>query len=55
MFTTQSFSSLIENINANLSNTAKDLLNGLKVLHDNKWYICGNLAMNRGAIATQVY
>ena len=50
MFTTQSFSSLIENINANLSNTAKDLLNGLKVLHDNKWYICGNLAMTEGQL-----
>lgn len=50
MFTTQSFSSLVENSNANLSNTAKDLLNGLKVFHDNKWYICGNLAMSEGQL-----
>lgn len=48
MYTTQSFSSLIEANNANLANTSKDLLNGLKVFHDNQWYICGNLALSEG-------
>ena len=50
MFAIQSFSSLIENSNANLSNTSKDLLNGLKIFHDNQWYICGNLALNEGQL-----
>ncbi len=48
MFTTQSFSSLIEANNANLANTSRNLLNGLKVYHNNQWYICGNLALNEG-------
>lgn len=48
MFSLQSFSSLIENSNANLSNTSKDMLNGLKIFHENQWYICGNLAINEG-------
>jgi len=50
MFAIQSFSSLIENSNANLSNTSKDLLNGLKIFHENQWYICGNLAMSEGQL-----
>lgn len=50
MFAIQSFSSLIENSNANLSNTSKDLLNGLKIFHENQWYICGNLALNEGQL-----
>lgn len=50
MFAIQSFSSLIENNNANLSNTSKDLLNGLKIFHDSQWYICGNLALNEGQL-----
>jgi len=50
MFETQSFSSLIENNNSNLSNTSKSLLNGLKIFHDNQWYICGNLALNEGQL-----
>ncbi len=48
MFSLQSFSSLIENSNADLSNTSKDMLNGLKIFHENQWYICGNLAINEG-------
>ncbi|HEY1024626.1 MAG TPA: hypothetical protein VGE26_05630 [Sphingobacteriaceae bacterium] len=48
MFTVQSFSSLIESNNSNLSNTSRNLLNGLKIHHDNKWYICGGLALNEG-------
>lgn len=36
----QSFPSLVENNNTNLSQTAKDLLHGLKIQHNNKWYIC---------------
>ncbi len=48
MFVTQSFSSLIENNNSALNNTSSDLLNGLKVFHNNQWYICGNLALNEG-------
>jgi plasmid segregation protein ParM len=48
MFITQSFSSLIELNNSNLVNTSRDLLNGLKIYHNNQWYICGNLALNEG-------
>jgi len=48
MLLSQSFSSLIENNNSALNNTAADLLNGLKIFHDNQWYICGNLALNEG-------
>jgi hypothetical protein len=50
MFEIQSFSSLIENSNANLNNTSRDLLNGLKIFHENHWYICGNLAINEGQL-----
>jgi len=48
MLLSQSFSSLIENNNSALNNTAADVLNGMKILHDNQWYICGNLALNEG-------
>lgn len=48
MLLSQSFSSLIENNNTNLANTSADLLNGLKVFHNNQWYICGNLAITEG-------
>ncbi|MDB5011324.1 MAG: hypothetical protein JWQ06_2113, partial [Mucilaginibacter sp.] len=48
MLLSQSFSSLIENNNSTLNNTSADLLNGLKVFHNNQWYICGNLAINEG-------
>lgn len=45
---TQSFPSLVENNNTVLSQTSKDLLHGLKIQHENKWYICGDLALNEG-------
>jgi len=48
MLVSQTFSSLIENNNSALNNTSADLLNGLKILHENQWYICGNLALNEG-------
>ncbi len=48
MYSVQSYSSLIENNNTVLSNTSKDLLHGLKILHDGRWYICGDLAINEG-------
>jgi plasmid segregation protein ParM len=48
MLLSQSFSSLIESNNSPLINTSADLLNGLKVLHNNQWYICGNLALMEG-------
>lgn len=48
MLLSQSFSSLIENNNSALNNTSADLLNGLKVFHNNQWYICGNLALYEG-------
>ena len=48
MLLSQSFSSLIEINNTPLNNTAADMLNGLKLLQDGQWYICGNLALNEG-------
>ncbi|SEL26840.1 ParM/StbA family protein [Parapedobacter koreensis] len=48
MYSIQSFSSLVENNNTVLTNTSKDLLHGLKILHNDKWYICGDLALNEG-------
>ncbi|GGH30038.1 ParM/StbA family protein [Sphingobacterium alkalisoli] len=48
MYLIQSFSSLVENNNTVLINTSKDLLHGLKILHNDKWYICGDLALNEG-------
>jgi hypothetical protein len=48
MLLSQTFSSLIEINNSALNNTSADLLNGLKILHDNQWYICGNLALTEG-------
>jgi len=48
MYSTQSFSSLVENNNTVLNNTSKDLLHGLRIFHDDKWYICGDLALNEG-------
>ncbi|PPK99219.1 hypothetical protein [Parapedobacter indicus] len=48
MYSIQSFSSLVENNNTVLSNTSKDLLHGLKIFHDDKWHICGDLALNEG-------
>lgn len=48
MYEIQMFSSLVENNNTVLSNTSKDLLHGLKIQHNDKWYICGDLALNEG-------
>jgi len=48
MYSIQSFSSLVETNNTVLSNTSKDLLHGLKIAHDDKWHICGDLALNEG-------
>ena len=48
MLLSQSISSLIENNNSALNNTSADVLNGLKILHEGQWYICGNLALNEG-------
>lgn len=48
MYSVKSFSSLVENNNTVLNNTSKDLLHGLKILHDDKWHICGDLALNEG-------
>ena len=48
MYEIQSFSSLVENNNTVLSNTSKDLIHGLKIQHNDKWYICGDLALNEG-------
>lgn len=50
MFAIHSFSSLTEINNTNLSNTSNNLLNGLKLFHDNQWYICGDLAKSEGQL-----
>jgi plasmid segregation protein ParM len=49
MYTTQSFSSLLQTTNAQLTNTASSLLKGLKIRVDQSWYICGDLALNEGS------
>lgn len=48
MYTSHSFSSLLQATNASLTNTASSLLNGLKIRLGQSWYICGNLALNEG-------
>lgn len=50
MYETQSFPSLIEVNSTVLSQTSKDLLHGLKIQHNDKWYICGDLALNEGQL-----
>jgi hypothetical protein len=50
MYETQSFSSLVEINNTVLSQTSKDLLHGLKIQHNDRWYICGDLALNEGQL-----
>ena len=50
MYEIQSFPSLIEINNTVLSQTSKDLLHGLKIQHNDKWYICGDLALNEGQL-----
>src|ERR1700754_3707097 len=48
MYNIQSFSSLMQASNAGLANTARSLVNGLKVRLNQQWYICGNLALSEG-------
>lgn len=45
---TISFPSVFESAFGNTENSAKDLLNGLKVKKDEKWYLVGNLAKRGG-------
>ncbi|HWB24726.1 MAG TPA: ParM/StbA family protein [Chitinophagaceae bacterium] len=47
---TLSFPSIFETAFGNTENSAKDLLNGLKLKKDNTWYLVGNLA-RRGGIS----
>lgn len=46
--TTLSFPSVFETAFGNSENSAKDLLNGLKIKKDNNWYLVGNLAKRGG-------
>lgn len=46
--TTLQFPSLFETAYGNMQNSAKDLLNGLKVKKENTWYLVGNLAKKNG-------
>lgn len=46
--TTLSFPSIFETAFGNNENSAKDLLNGLKIKKDNTWYLVGNLAKRGG-------
>lgn len=48
MYNILSFSSLSEVNNADLSQTSRSLVNGLKLMVENQWYICGNLVLNEG-------
>jgi plasmid segregation protein ParM len=45
---TLQFPSLFETAYGSMQNSAKDLLNGLKVKKDNTWYLVGNLAKRNG-------
>jgi plasmid segregation protein ParM len=45
---TLSFPSVFETAFGNSENSAKDLLNGLKIKKDNNWYLVGNLAKRGG-------
>lgn len=49
MYTSHSFSSLLQTTNAPLTNTASALLSGLKIRFDQSWYICGSLALSEGS------
>ncbi len=46
--TTLGFPSVFETAFGNSENSAKDLLNGLKIKKDNNWYLVGNLAKRGG-------
>lgn len=46
--TTIQFPSIFETAFGNMQNSAKDLLNGLKIKKDETWYLVGNLAKKNG-------
>jgi hypothetical protein len=46
--TTLSFPSVFETAFGNTENSARDLINGLKIKKDNAWYMVGNLAKRGG-------
>jgi len=48
MFKTYTFPSVIEGNNTDLKNVSPDMINGLKVFHDNEGYVIGNLALTEG-------
>ncbi len=48
MFKTYTFPSVIEGSNTDLKNVSPDMINGLKVFHDNEGYVIGNLALTEG-------
>lgn len=48
------FPSVFETAFGNMENTAKDLLNGIKVKKDNAWYMVGNLARHNGINPSRV-
>ncbi len=50
VFNIKKIPSLIESNNSILSGTSKDITDGLKIYHDNLWYVCGNLALNEGKL-----
>jgi hypothetical protein len=51
---TLNFPSVFETAFGNMENTAKDLLNGIKVKKDNAWYLVGNLARNNGISPSRI-
>ncbi len=48
------FPSVFETAFGNMENSAKDLINGLKIKRDNSWYLVGNLAKKNGINAGKV-
>ncbi len=48
MFKTYTFPSVIEGNNTDLRNVSPDLINGLKIYHNNEGYVIGNLALTEG-------
>ncbi len=51
---TLSFPSVFETAFGNTENSAKDLLNGLKIKKDNNWFLVGNLAKKGGINAARI-
>lgn len=45
---TVSFPSVFESAFGNTENSARDLINGLKIRNNNYWYLVGNLAKTGG-------